>query len=75
MSELKVVVIGTGSITGKVQDILDALDATGVETEYKDLVMELHNVERERPPIISPLEGDSKPYPERNHRKGKRKKY
>jgi hypothetical protein len=39
------------------------------------LLITLNDMDREPPPIIAKIDGDSKPYPERNRKKGKGKRW
>ena len=72
----KVILVGGASALASIPEVLAELDAQGIEYELQEPhEMLLHAVDREPPPIISPLEIDRKPYPERNRKKGKQRKY
>ena len=79
MSERKVIIIGSRNLKRSdlmhLLEVLDDLDELGVEYELQEAHnMLLHRVE-EIPEIKPVLEDDSKPYPEPNHKKGRKKRF
>ena len=88
MSERKVIIVGSAAslASTRLREVLDKLDELDIGYELQEectLVLSsddpinkaLMAIDHEPPPIISPLEGDSKPYPERNRKKGKGKRW
>ena len=73
----KVVLIVGAAGMSRIGDLLSMIDEQGIEYEIEDpsVVLVRAMEDREPLPIVPAIEEDCKPYPERNHRKGKRKRF